>query len=686
MRKIIPFQGMLPSSNASTSNLPEGVLARFGQGYVHQIEFSPDNTYLVVASSIGLWWYETFTMSLVTLWDKVKMGIPDLENFTFSPSGAWIATCGYLGICKVWDVTSGECLAEMVQQPDRINKIDCLTFSPDGHRLAAEVNDGHNVGVKVWYASTGEPLVEFYESEDSACKRRYFSPAFFSQNGHLLVCVHSNYWVEDMGIEPNVQAISVWDVEIRERVAYLQNPPESVCGISFSPCGEYLAVGDKAGTVRVWTVANWQLHQTYSLESVCGISFSPCGEYLAVGDKAGTVRVWTVANWQLYQTYPTYGEFSMDVTYSPEGVLYAVGKSMCDHSIAIWNVEDQEMLYCTSTHSNFLPTLFSNTPSLAFFSDFEVNAWTVGNETAHTSYQSYGLYAYQLQFSPDSKMLVHNTLSGGIFSWEIATSQHPRCIFDLRNSGLDLEDAYLSMEMSFDGKLFVTSRFGNIIKVWEVGNDMPLASFTADVKLQSAVFSPVTNLLACRDEDARIYLWDVQSGQLRDTCQAELPSVERMTFSSNGKYLVSGTDLLYDVDQGEKIDAFDLDEMSIHLFSHDSTQFFCDTQEAIEVWDILRCEKVFSFPKPETSRRLDVVALALSPCGKYMAGSCDEVPEVLHLWAVESGELLTVLKVPSHILSLAFSPDSTLLASGIEDGTILLWDMIPYLKDTRRIF
>lgn len=41
--------------------LPEGVLARLGKGWVTDCVFSPDGSHLVVASSIGIWIYETTT-------------------------------------------------------------------------------------------------------------------------------------------------------------------------------------------------------------------------------------------------------------------------------------------------------------------------------------------------------------------------------------------------------------------------------------------------------------------------------------------------------------------------------------------------------------------------------------------------------------------------------------------------
>jgi WD40 repeat protein len=51
------------------------------------------------------------------------------------------------------------------------------------------------------------------------------------------------------------------------------------------------------------------------------------------------------------------------------------------------------------------------------------------------------------------------------------------------------------------------------------------------------------------------------------------------------------------------------------------------------------------------------------------------------LWDVTTGEnIATFWSHSSDIQSLAFSPDGTLLASGSFDGTILLWNMKPYLS------
>ena len=41
--------------------LPEGAIARLGKGSINEIHYSPDGTRLAVASSIGIWIYDTAT-------------------------------------------------------------------------------------------------------------------------------------------------------------------------------------------------------------------------------------------------------------------------------------------------------------------------------------------------------------------------------------------------------------------------------------------------------------------------------------------------------------------------------------------------------------------------------------------------------------------------------------------------
>jgi len=65
--------------------------------------------------------------------------------------------------------------------------------------------------------------------------------------------------------------------------------------------------------------------------------------------------------------------------------------------------------------------------------------------------------------------------------------------------------------------------------------------------------------------------------------------------------------------------------------------------------------------------------VSFSPDGRTLASSTG----VVHLWDVSTGELIH--QHTDRIESVSFSPDGRTLASASSDGTILLWDIAPFL-------
>ena len=163
-------------------------------------------------------------------------------------------------------------------------------------------------------------------------------------------------------------------------------------------------------------------------------------------------------------------------------------------------------------------------------------------------------------------------------------------------------------------------------------------------------------------------------------------------FSPNGKYLVSlanySTDSrLWVVERGEEIPNFPGNRIEFVVFSPCSTLIVGDTEKEILLWDAKSCETWLTIPKPQRwiHNGLWQMALAFSPCGRYFASApwwdlgMEMVP--VRLWKMATGEILaTFWGHVRDIVALAFSPDGTRLASGRCDGTILLWDITPYLE------
>ena len=70
-------------------HLPDGAKARLGKGLISEFEYSPDGTRLAVASSIGIWLYDTATGQEVALFTGHT---GEVTSVAFSPDGRTLAS------------------------------------------------------------------------------------------------------------------------------------------------------------------------------------------------------------------------------------------------------------------------------------------------------------------------------------------------------------------------------------------------------------------------------------------------------------------------------------------------------------------------------------------------------------------------------------------------------------------
>ena len=179
--------------------------------------------------------------------------------------------------------------------------------------------------------------------------------------------------------------------------------------------------------------------------------------------------------------------------------------------------------------------------------------------------------------------------------------------------------------------------------------------------------------------------------------------LDELKFSHDGKLLTSESESqnvrLWDMELGEEIDTFPSDSATgIIEFSPCGQYLSCCGKEDLLIWDITHrrpCEDETNLYK---STRLNIASrLSLpqecehlegpsvfSSCGQYLASiaSWNQVSKnfPICLFDVASGKhLVTFRGHTTDMQTLAFSPDNKLLASASHDGTILLWDLTPYL-------
>ena len=131
--------------------LPEGAKARLGKGWISgNIAYSPDGTRLAVASSIGIWLYDTGTYQEVAL---LTGHTNRVYSVAFSPDGNTLASGGGsqdMTSLRLWDVTTGQSTATLTGHEWVVYSV---AFSPDGNTLASGSGDDT---IRLWDVVTGE--------------------------------------------------------------------------------------------------------------------------------------------------------------------------------------------------------------------------------------------------------------------------------------------------------------------------------------------------------------------------------------------------------------------------------------------------------------------------------------------------------------------------------------------------
>ena len=656
------------TQNYTWVNLPEGAIARLGKGGVSYrdrgIAFSPDGNRLAVATSMGIWLYDTKTFEAVALLSGYK---EQVDAVAFSPDGTKLASGSgfhFPGMLKLWDVESRQNVATFQVKKGSVASV---AFSPDGTKLAW--------AGRLWDIETRQQLDILHDD-------RLFDVAF-SPDGKILAGTSINT-IKRM----SAGVIKLYDVETGQLINTLtatqrtkwNESSKRVSSIVFSPDGRLLASGSADdGTIRLWDVETGQNTATFTVKpeersSMLCVVFSPDGTKLAVGSAEGIKLLELPTGEHIYtRQHIDVGElefpvYIFSVAFSPDGRRLA---SASWDGVKLWEAKTGQNLTTLRGHTRTVGAVAFSPDGLTFASNSVTGAqvWKTATGRHITTLAGPPNFVTSIAYSPDGTKLATGSANARnaehtVKLWDVETGHN---LTSLRGH----TDLVTAIAYSRDGTLLASGSKDKTIKVWAVETGQNIATLQGHEKsVYSVAFSPDGTKLASGSDDTSIRLWEIPTGK-------PLYTLGGVNSPQVGVEVLSAPRPGEDLNDFEASDAVDIENETIRApvlsvaFSPDGTKLASASLDDIRLWEVGTGQYFTTLANELGSASFSV---AFSPDStKLASGSWDDTVE---LWDVSMQKHIATF--PGHtgnVWVVAFSPDGTKLASGSFDGTVLLWDV-----------
>jgi WD40 repeat protein len=636
-------------------------------GRVYSVAFSPDGKYILSGGrerTIKLWdaatGREIRSFSGYTLLLELESGDPII----FSPDGRYILSTGDElggeGTIILWDTATGD----KIQVISTYFRVNSLAFSPDGKYFISNSHDlddeNQPIGIiKLWDIATGQEIQAFsdyasalstitftpdgknilagytlFDIATSQVVRTFPSYGPFSPDGRYIVSEISNSG-----------CLGLYDVATGKEIRTFLGHTGIVDSVAFSPDGRQIVSGSLDKTIKLWDVATGKEIRTFfgHIDGVMSVAFSPDGRRIVSGSWDKTIKLWDVVTGREISNLLGYTEMATAVAFSPDDRHALCGYG--DGTIKLWDITTGREIRTFSGHTDIVNTVL---------------------------------------YSPDGKQIISGSYDNNIKLWDAVTGREIRTISVDRyffNSLFDLGTIILTP----DGKYIISNeRDKPLSRLWDLTTGREIQDFPRNY-LYDISFSPDGRYILFHDYNRNIHLYDVTTSQIRTFFLENTNRVFYVTFSPDGKQIISGSGYtsnydtiiiegcitLWDVATGQKIRTFSEHAPRFVTFSPDGKHFISSDFKEIKILDTVTGRLINTFFISEHIYDF-IYYIEFSPDSNYILTKGEYISK---LWDISTGRKIQTFSTRYHIENnIAFSSDGKKLLSASIDGAVHHWE------------
>lgn len=702
----------------SASPLPAHVTKVMGNikfkhdAYALSVAYAPDEKSLFTASRDGtVKQWDLQTGRAIKTWDLKS----PLGPLCLSPDGKLLAVAeGYrlapnLDLATIpnqeqfaihiIDLATGDIKWKLSESKAAILS---LAFSTDGQLLASGTQSGKTAPLLTWNLTNGKlersikgihAVVHVAWSKDAS--RLYVtnsdkSIAVFDSKTGLQVFANAREkgFIYAMALSPDQtlmaiggdlseegSAIKIYSTKDWKLVHTLLGHKDSIVGLTFHSGGNTLVStsAKPEAAVKVWDIAQKTAITQYlgHTNDVLAVAITASGNSLATVSLDGSIRQWQTSQVRPAKTLfqgkaPVWAVATMDNRYLTVSA---------DQTAVLREINSGKELQKYSEHKApvtagcFRPD--GNEIATGGGGDFVIRLWDPATGKTNATLTGHTGVITALVYSPDGKRLYSSSADKSIRIWNLADK---KVLFKLDQH----RSVVTALALNLEGTLLASGGGDNIIRIWRTHDASELRSLIGHSgAITGLAYSPGGTLLASVGADGITKIWDpsTRSDALR-THAGHNGQLMAVAFSPNNKFLATaGADAtirIWNMNNGNEARALKghADWITSLAFLSDSEGLLSTSVDgSIKLWAESKAFEplVFGHDQP-------ISYLAISPRGDLLASGSDEGKIIL--WDTATGD--EQASFSSHMQSIktvCFSNDGKQLISADREQNIKLWEV-----------